>query len=48
MANRLSLRLMKLLVDFTYYALPVISWLFKAALFLLAAAVIFVATVIIL
>lgn len=48
MYNRLTLRIMKFFVDFIYYALPVISWICKAAFYILIALFIFVAFVIIL
>lgn len=48
MFNLISLRCMKLLVDFVYYALPVLSWICKAAFYGLIAAAAFVAIVIIL
>lgn len=48
MANRLSLRFMKFLVDLLYYALPVITFICKAAFYILIAAAAFVALVIIL
>lgn len=48
MANRLSLRLMKFLVDLLYYALPVLTFICKAAFYTLIAAAAFVVIVIIL
>lgn len=48
MANRLSLRLMKFLVDLLYYSLPVMTFICKAAFYTLIAAAVFVALVIIL
>lgn len=48
MYNLLSLRIMKFFVDFIYYALPVITWICKAAFYSLIAVFIFMAIVIIL
>ena len=48
MYNRLSLRIMKFFVDFIYYALPVLTWICKAAFYTLIAIAAFVVLVIIL
>ena len=48
MANRLSLRILKFFVDLLYYALPVITYICKAAFYILIAAAAFLAFVIIL